>query len=130
MSEKLYKDVIMIIKGWYNKEKYNCSFAALNAYYHKHYTSVSDLTYDTAIENFLIPTMNWVFENKYESCEVYFKLITDRLYRTRKANTSYLAVLFDGMVIFLFSLAIRNIDEITKKPYWIIDMSEYKEDVI
>lgn len=28
MSEKLYKDVIMIIKGWYNEEKYNCSFAA------------------------------------------------------------------------------------------------------
>lgn len=130
MSEKLYKDVIMIIKGWYNKEKYNCSFAALNAYYHKHYTSVSDLTYDTVIENFLIPTMNLVFENKYESCEVYFKLITDRLYRTRKENTSYLAVLFDGMVNFLFSLAIRDIDEITKEPYWIIDMSEYKEDVI
>lgn len=74
--------------------------------------------------------MNWVFENKYESCEVYFKLITDRLYRTRKENTSYLAVLFDGMVNFLFSLAIRDIDEITKEPYWIIDMSEYKEDVI
>lgn len=130
MSEKLYKDVIMIIKGWYNKEKYNCSFAALNAYYHKHYTSVSDLTYDIAIEIFLIPTMNWVFENKYESCETYFKLMTDRLYRTRKANISYLAVLYDGMICFLFSLAIRDIDEITKEPYWIIDMSEYNEDII
>ena len=130
MSEKLYKDVIMIIKGWYNKEKYNCSFAALNAYYHKHYADVCDLTYDIAIEIFLIPTMNWVFENKYESCETYFKLMTDRLCRTRKAKISYLAVLYDGMICFLFSLAIRDIDEITKEPYWIIDMSEYNEDII
>lgn len=130
MSEKLYKDVIMIIKGWYNEEKYNCSFAALNAYYHKHYTSVSDLTYDTVIEIFLIPAMNWVFKNKYGSYEVYFKLITDGLYRTQKANTSYITVLYDGMICFLFSLVIRDIDEITGKSYWIIDMSEYNEDII
>lgn len=64
--------------------------------------------------------MNWVFKNKYGSYEVYFKLITDGLYRTQKANTSYITVLYDGMICFLFSLVIRDIDEITGKSYGLL----------
>lgn len=131
MSEKLYKDIIMICKGWYS-EDYDNAFEALNAYYHRNNKDIheSSLTHDGVIDFYLIPTMEWVFKNGYGSYRVYFDKTTDRLCRICNAYNSYIMGLCNGMIVFLHSLDIKGIDENTGKSYWIIDMSEYKEDVI
>ena len=35
--DKTLKEVVLIIKGWYDDEKYKTTFEALTAYYHKYY---------------------------------------------------------------------------------------------
>ena len=37
MKDKTLIDVLLICKGWYNKEQYSNVLVALNAYYHKFY---------------------------------------------------------------------------------------------
>lgn len=37
MKDKTMTDVLLICKGWFNKQKYETTLDALNAYYHKYY---------------------------------------------------------------------------------------------
>ena len=37
MKDKTLTDIMLICKGWYNKEKYHSVLEALNGYYHKYY---------------------------------------------------------------------------------------------
>lgn len=39
--DKTLEEVTLIIKGWYDDEKYKTTFEALTAYYHKHYSCES-----------------------------------------------------------------------------------------
>lgn len=56
MKDKTLTDIMLICKGWYNKEKYKTLLEALNAYYHKHY-GCEDITMNKAFaqELFLKP---------------------------------------------------------------------------
>lgn len=56
MKDKTLTDVMLICKGWYNKEKYHSVLEALNGYYHKYY-GCEDVTMDEefALNLFLQP---------------------------------------------------------------------------
>ena len=52
MRDKTLTDVLLISKGWYNKQIYKNELEALNAYYHKHY-GCEDITMDKAFAEYL-----------------------------------------------------------------------------
>lgn len=56
MKDKTLTDIMLICKGWYNKEKYRSVLEALNGYYHKYY-GCEDITMDKgfAVNLFLQP---------------------------------------------------------------------------
>ena len=73
MSKILEKDILLICKGYYNKEKYKSVLQAFNAYYHREY-GCEDITMDEgfALNLFLKPCVkeflkerevNWFCEN-------------------------------------------------------------------
>ena len=45
MKDKTLTDILLICKGWYNKNLYHTRLEALNAYYHKYY-GCEDITMD------------------------------------------------------------------------------------
>ena len=45
-------DIMLICKGWYNKEKYESVLKALKGYYHKHY-GCHDIVMDKGFANYL-----------------------------------------------------------------------------
>lgn len=52
MRDKTLTDVLLICKGWYNKQLYKNELEALNAYYHKYY-GCEDITMDKAFAEYL-----------------------------------------------------------------------------
>lgn len=52
MMDKTLTDVLLISKGWYNKQMYKNELEALNAYYHKYY-GCEDITMDKAFAEYL-----------------------------------------------------------------------------
>lgn len=63
--DKTLTDVMLICKGWYNKDKYKTVLEALNAYYHKYYRC-DDITMDEsfAISLFLQPLVTEIIKSK------------------------------------------------------------------
>ena len=52
MKDKTLTDVLLICKGWYNKELYNNPLEAMNAYYHKYY-GCEDIIMDKGFAEYL-----------------------------------------------------------------------------
>lgn len=52
MKDKTLTDILVICKGWYNKELYNNPLEAMNAYYHKYY-GCEDIVMDKAFAEYL-----------------------------------------------------------------------------
>ena len=52
MKNKTLTDILVICKGWYNKELYNNPLEAMNAYYHKYY-GCEDIVMDKAFAEYL-----------------------------------------------------------------------------
>lgn len=52
MKDKTLTDILVICKGWYNKELYHSVLEALNAYYHKHY-GCEDIEMDKTFAEYL-----------------------------------------------------------------------------
>lgn len=52
MRDKILTDVLLICKGWYNKQLYKNELEELNAYYHKYY-GCEDITMDKAFAEYL-----------------------------------------------------------------------------
>ena len=52
MKDKTLTDIMLICKGWYNKEKYHSILEALNGYYHKYY-SCENIIMDKAFAEYL-----------------------------------------------------------------------------
>lgn len=52
MKDKTLTDVLLISKGWYNKQLYKNPLEAFNAYYHKYY-GCEDITMDKAFAEYL-----------------------------------------------------------------------------
>lgn len=60
-NTKLYKDVIAICKGYYEKNVYENELAALNAYYKLHFDCIhNELDTKTANTLFLYPTLQYI----------------------------------------------------------------------
>lgn len=58
MTDNTLIDIILICKGWYNKQLYKDKLSAMQAYYDKYYTygeSQVELTKDFALDLFLEP---------------------------------------------------------------------------
>lgn len=52
MKDKTMTDILLICKGWYNKNLYHNPLEAFNAYYHKHY-GCEDITMDKEFAEYL-----------------------------------------------------------------------------
>lgn len=52
MRDKTLTDVLLICKGWYNKQLYKNQLEAMNAYYHKYY-GCEDIVMDKAFAEYL-----------------------------------------------------------------------------
>lgn len=52
MKDKTLTDILVICKGWYNKELYNNPLEAMNAYYHKYY-GCEDIVMDKPFAEYL-----------------------------------------------------------------------------
>ena len=52
MRNKTLTDVLLICKGWYNKQLYKNELEAMNAYYHKYY-GCEDIIMDKAFAEYL-----------------------------------------------------------------------------
>ena len=52
MRDKTLTDVLLICKGWYNKQLYKNELEAMNAYYHKYY-GCEDIVMDKAFAEYL-----------------------------------------------------------------------------
>ena len=90
MEDKTLTDVLLICKGWYNKNLYNNELDALNAYYHKYY-GCDNITMDKtfAMHLFLQPLALKAIEIKPTLAKYIFDPIcncenesyTDRMYK-------------------------------------------------
>lgn len=61
MTDNTLIDIMLICKGWYNKELYKDKLSAMQAYYDKYYTygeSQVELTKDFALHLFLKPLVS------------------------------------------------------------------------
>lgn len=61
MTDNTLIDIMLICKGWYNKELYKDKFSAMQAYYDKYYTygeSQVELTKDFVLHLFLQPLIS------------------------------------------------------------------------
>lgn len=52
MKDKTLTDILVICKGWYNKQLYKNPLEAFNAYYHKHY-GCEDIVMDKGFAEYL-----------------------------------------------------------------------------
>ena len=93
-KNKTLTDILLICKGWYNKELYHNILEALNAYYHKYY-GCEDITLDKAFAVFLFLTplalraieikpalARYIFEPTYsviDNKETFSEVMYDRL---------------------------------------------------
>ena len=94
MKDKTLTDILVICKGWYNKEMYNNPLEAMNVYYHKYY-GCEDIVMDKAFAEYLFlrplaleaikikPTLaRYIFEPQFsglDNKEPFVEIMYDRL---------------------------------------------------
>lgn len=111
------KDIILLCKGWYDKEKYSSILEALKAYYKKNYCSDVDeniLTEAFLLEVLLRPAM-WELSINYQDRFSYFvsqylfgKSLSVRLSLPDEKNVDYEYQLFYRITSFLTNLIMRG----------------------
>ena len=132
MSKTLGKDILLICKGYYNKEKYKSVLEAFNAYYHTEYLC-EDITMDEgfAIQLFLKPCVkeflkerevNWFCENYLFKVSMHeIGLSHDRMLRKKEVKEmSFDEVLYYRLISWLCCLQVKDYNN-----EWIIDLSDY-----
>ena len=114
MKDKTLTDVLLISKGWYNKQIYNNELEALNAYYHKYY-GCEDITMDKAFaENlFLRPIVLRAIEIKPRLARY---LLEPICCKTVKDEQSFAENIYD-----------RSIGLIQMIERGMFDLSEYED---
>ena len=94
MKDKTLTDILVICKGWYNKELYDNPLGAMNAYYHKYYGN-EDIVMDKAFAEYLFlrplvlkaieikPVLaRYIFESQFSTIsnkEPFAEIMYDRL---------------------------------------------------
>ncbi len=127
------KDILMICKGHYDKEKHKTLEGALDAYYRKYYCiSKKDIPvlsykfmmtmwFNRCVEVFLTPER---IRNFWHNVIVEESFQEKRLLN-EKGCTEFYEVLFYRIVKWLTLLSVKDED-----GNWLIDVSDYTEDVI
>ena len=94
MKDKTLTDILVICKGWYNKELYNNPLEAMDSYYHKYY-GCEDIVMDKAFAEYLFlrplalkaietkPTLaRYIFKPQFsgfDNKETFSEIMYDRL---------------------------------------------------
>lgn len=113
MDEKLMKEVMLICKGWYNKDKYANELEALNAYYHLHYCKDVEMDKELALSLFLQPLVVEVVKRKPSLISYLF----DRSFGVFTENTAPFVEVLYKRIITLILMIDQNV----------LDTTEYDE---
>ena len=132
MSKTLEKDILLICKGYYDKNKYKSVLEALNAYYHREY-GCEDIIMDEgfALNLFLKPCVKEFLKEREVNlfCENYLfqqsmhevGILHDRIFRKIDVKEmSFDEVLYYRLISWLCCLRVRDYNN-----EWIIDLSDY-----
>ena len=113
MKDKTLTDILLICKGWYNKQLYKNELEALNAYYHKYY-GCEDITMDKgfAISLFLKPVVLKAIEIKPRLAIYIFESISNVF----DEKTSYEEVMYKRLMRLILMIESGT-----------FDLSEYTE---
>lgn len=113
MDDKTLKDILVICKGWYNKEKYPNALKAMNAYYHKYY-GCEDIEMDKAFAIHLFLTPLVLKAIKIEPTLA--RYIFEPSYSIVNNNENYVDIMYSRMLAL-----IQMIEHNT------FDLSDYEE---
>ena len=126
-------DILMICKGHYDQEKHKTLEEALDAYYRKHYCISKEkipflthrfmlhLWFNRCVEVFLTPDRIMGFVKNVIVEEAY----QEKRWLNEDGCTDFYDVLFHRIVTWLILLDVQDDD-----GNWIIDVSDYSENVI
>lgn len=139
------KDVILICKGWYDKEKYPTVLDALKQYYRINYSSEYEecLDYNWILNIVLLDTMREIAENYPDRLIGFvnnYLIYNGILCGMDIYNNNYAYQLFHRIVNFLGNLRLRGggVKEIDTEEYFMDELQEgengkhkcLKEDII
>jgi len=117
------KDIMLVCKGWYDKEKYKTTKDALIAYYHKHY-GCEDIIPDYGFLNEILlkTTINELL------CERYKNSFVDYLFKPyvfgtfNRKGLTYEEELYYRITEFISNLRVKEDDDtvlIDTNAYWL-----------
>lgn len=126
-------DILMICKGYYNQEKHKTLEDALDAYYRKYYCIPKEklpvlsyrfmlhLWFNRCVEVFLTPDRIRSFWQNVIVDEAF----QEKRWLNEDGCTEFYEVLYHRIVTWLILLNVKD-----DKGNWVIDVSDYTEDVI
>lgn len=122
------KDIMLLCKGWYDKEKYKTTKDALIEYYHKHYGN-EDITPDYGFINFVLlkPAIDELLTERFRGLFIHCLFDTDiftpwKYDRMNIKEFSYEEELYYRLNNFIHSLRSLEDDDtvlIDTSDYWL-----------
>jgi hypothetical protein len=109
MNNKTHgKDIMLLCKGWYDKEKYKTLKDALIEYYHKNY-GCEDITPDYGfINQVLLKPAIEEFAETNSKLLIHYLLDDDILLKTKETDGTYDNELYNRLTIFLNMLIVKD----------------------
>lgn len=116
------KDIMLLCKGWYDKEKYITLKDALIAYYHRDYGN-TDITPDYGFVNTVLlkPAIEELFTEKLKYLFLQHIFNDSYIYHMKQPSQTYEEELFRRLTGFLFSIRCQTDDSIlvNTSDYWL-----------
>jgi hypothetical protein len=112
------KDIMLLCKSWYDKEKYKTLKEALTAYYHKHYNN-EDIVPDYGFINdvLLKPIMVYEFANTNPHMLMNYIFSNDIIIRSKENDgVTYDEGLYNRITSFLSNQVVKGMIDTT--AYW------------
>lgn len=133
-QDNLPKDIILLCKKHYNTEKFKTLLDALNAYYHKHYGCEEiQMDYKFAVNLFLKPTIEFLLNEDRIRSFMYNGLFEESCNEKSLFNvdgcTDFYEVLYHRLTSWICLQKVKKKNGETGEWRWIIDLSDYKENV-
>lgn len=125
------KDIILLCKGWYDKNRYSTILDALKEYYRKNYNTDMENYLNEKFLFFLLKETMWEIAKDYPDRLVYFvnRFLSPNelgLLIPNEEDTSYIHQMFYRIVMFLNTLQMRGngFVEIDTDDYFYEDIDE------
>lgn len=133
-QDKLPKDIILLCKKHYNTEKFKTLLEAFNAYYHKYYGCEDiQMDYKFAVNLFLRPTIEFLLTSDRIRSFINNGLFDESSFEKRPLNstgcTEFYEVLYRRLTTWICLQSVKEKNKETDEWEWVIDFSDYKEDV-